>query len=102
MYINPRLITPSLQANCGCAADVVCCTPSFSLCDATRTVSDTEMDLFRAVDCVAMCLKRTCTFQNKHRTLLCFSAKPPSTIMASLLLLLGHVVQITFRHALPV
>ena len=28
---------------------VIFCAPSLSLCDATRTVSDTEMDLFRAV-----------------------------------------------------
>lgn len=49
IYTNLRLTNPSVQLNCGCAADCVCCTLFFSLCDATRTVSDTEVDLFRAV-----------------------------------------------------
>ena len=49
MLTNLRSITTSLQVSCGFAAHCVCCTPSLSLCDATRTASDTEMDLFRAV-----------------------------------------------------
>jgi hypothetical protein len=49
MYTNLMLITPSLQVNCGSAADCVVCTPSLSLCDANRTLLDTEMDLFRAL-----------------------------------------------------
>lgn len=49
MYTNLRLITLSVQLNCGCAADCVCCAPFLSVCDVTRMVSDTEVDLFRAV-----------------------------------------------------
>ena len=86
--------------NCGCAADCVCCTPSLSLCDASRTVSDTEMHLLVLyMDCVAMCLKRK--FQNKPWTLLYFSAKSPSTMMESLLLLFGDLGEIAFRQAFP-
>jgi hypothetical protein len=51
------------------------------------------------LDCMAICLKRK--FQNKHLTLLYFSAKPHSTMMENLLLLLGDLSEIAFRHALP-
>jgi hypothetical protein len=51
------------------------------------------------MDCVAMCLKRK--FQDKHWTLPYFCAKTPSTMMENLLLLLGELGEIAFRHALP-
>jgi hypothetical protein len=51
------------------------------------------------MQCVAMCFKRK--FQNKHCTLLYLSAKPPSTMMESLLLLFGDLGEKGFRQALP-